>query len=460
MTSMFEAGKTEEVITEETLRDLYPSPAAPKDPVMALFSTVGDVDTLTYPGGLMEDLIDWVVSSSDRPHRWLTMGAVVAVLGAVIGRRFESKTGLRTAFYCLGLAPSGSGKGHARSQLKRLIRAVDVLNRLLGPARIMSASGLRSHLMGVPSCVSFIDEFDGLMRQINDPRAGIHNSMIAADLRDLWSEAGGAFDGAAYAAAKAVTLHNPNYCIYGTATPAAFWKAMGTLNTADGLLPRFMLFEGGDAKPPRVTPQADFQIIPATIGESFLGLHQAGRGTGNLAHIESGEMAFNANVVGYDAEAEAELRTFEAAIDAIENKAPFLVRPIINRAAGRAIKLALVATVAADWTAPVITGAHMAWAVKVAKHCTGRMITQTEEHVADNPRQAAYQKIRGMVRKAGYDGVTSGDIVKSLTNIDRNMRRQLIDDLRDAGEIVWEERKPPRGGRPMSRWFMTGLKAQ
>jgi hypothetical protein len=78
---------------------------------------------LTSPGGVVSDIVDWIVSSSSRPSRELALAATLPFVGALIGRRVASPTDLRTNIYAVGLAGSGYGKDHARTQLKRLITA-------------------------------------------------------------------------------------------------------------------------------------------------------------------------------------------------------------------------------------------------------------------------------------------------------------------------------------------------
>src|SRR5579864_8703316 len=50
---------------------------------------------LTNPGGVVGDIVDWIVSSSSRPSRELALAAAIPFVGALIGRRFASPTDLR-----------------------------------------------------------------------------------------------------------------------------------------------------------------------------------------------------------------------------------------------------------------------------------------------------------------------------------------------------------------------------
>lgn len=190
----------------------------------AILRTESKLADFTRPGGLVEDLIDWIVSSSPTPSRELALGGVLAFLAALIGRRYSTgQRDTRANSYIVALAPSGFGKDHSRQQIKRLGEAADgYFDQYFGPERIMSASGLRSALERWPSLVCFMDEFGGFMRDILDKRAGEHKRAISTDLRDYFSASNTNFAGAEYAKAAAVKVYNPNLNIYGTATPGQF----------------------------------------------------------------------------------------------------------------------------------------------------------------------------------------------------------------------------------------------
>ena len=83
------------------------------------------------PPGLAGEIYDWIESTAVRPAPKLTGGAVMSALGAAIGRRYRGATGLRTNIYVLGVAPSGSGKNHARSKIRQLFHHAAIGQRHL-----------------------------------------------------------------------------------------------------------------------------------------------------------------------------------------------------------------------------------------------------------------------------------------------------------------------------------------
>jgi hypothetical protein len=406
---------------------------------------------LTSPGGVVGDLVDWIVSSSSRPSRELALAAVLPFVGALLGRRFASPTDLRTNFYTVGLAGSGFGKDHARAQLK-LLAAEAQLDRFIGPSRFMSASALRGVVMAKPACFCMVDEFGGMMRQINDKKAGIHNQLIRSDLLEMFTSARTTFEGAAYASNSTPDrIHNPNLCLYGTSTPEDFWASVSSLNTSDGLLPRFLLFNVTGSKPDRVEAQRSVGDVPKPLIEACQSLALAGRGSGNLSAIDNGAGRCKATPVPYSEGARAELERFEALVDEREAIVAPQSLPILNRAVEHAIKLALTASVATEHRKPVISGDAMVWATKLAWHSTATMIEETRGRIADNQREADRNRIFEHISKAGKDGITEGKIGDRCASIERNRRADILKDLLDADRV--ERREIKTGARSRIRYY-------
>jgi hypothetical protein len=404
---------------------------------------------LTNPGGVVSDIVDWIVSSSSRPSRELALSATLPFVGALIGRRFASPTNLRTNFYSVALASSGYGKEHARTQLKSLVTAAG-LGRFTGPSRFMSATALRNSVMANPSTVCMVDEFGGMMRQINDKKASIHSVLIRSDLLEMFTSASTFFEGAAYAKESPQKIHNPNLCIYGTSTPEDFWASVSSLNTADGLLPRFLLFNVTGEKPAREDTGNDVYNVPPALVEAVKALALAGRGNGNLSNNDNGGFASKPTIVGYSADAATELARFEAFVEEVASTPESA--PILNRAVEHAIKLALTVSVATNHVDPVITGHAMRWAVKLAWLSTCTMIEETNDRISDNQREADMKRILGHIKKAGKDGITEGKIADRCASIDRKRRDELLADLLLAARIT--EKLVATQGRPRKRYFL------
>jgi hypothetical protein len=405
---------------------------------------VSDLADLTRPVGLVGDIVDWMEQTAERPNRALYLAAALTLVGTLAGRKFASLTDLRTNLYCVTLAPSGHGKDHAIRKTKLLAEAAGV-DHFIGPARIMSASALRSLIKREPAAACYLDEFGGVMRQIHDRKAGLHNAMIKHDLLELFSSASTSFAGAEYAGEAATKIPAPNLSISGTSTPDDFWGSLTSLSTMDGLLARFIVINVSGPKPARGTPKMGAREVPPHLIKACRELADAG-GRGNLLGVHGA--APEPMVVGFDPEGMAAFERFTAEMDAAEEASG---ESPLTRVREHAIKLALTVAVGANPAAPVITAAIFDWAGKLALLSAVTLMREARDRIADNEREAAYNKILGIIRKAGKDGVSEGVIRDRCRNIDQRVRQQIIDDLQVSGRVWKLTVQTGRQGRPPER---------
>lgn len=414
-----------------------------------LFRSDASLADLTRPGGFIEELIDWIVSSAEHPSRELALSAVIPFVGSLIGRRFAGYRDARTNIYSIALAPSGYGKDHARQQIKRLI-AAENLHPFSGPARLMSASGLRAALMEKPSINCMIDEIGGPLREMLDPRANQHQAMLKNDLLEYFSTASTYFEGAAYAQVKAVRLENPNLGIYGTSTADDFWNSMSSLSTVDGFMARLILFNVSGTKPALVAPERDVKDIPTSIRETAKALAMAGRSANlDVPATDAGDKPRLAQQVPLSPGAERIRREFKADI---ERKLPKVTggdAAVLNRAVEHAVKLALIVAVATNWESPVVTERQMSWAVQVSWLSCTSLMRESRLNVADSQRERNVNRVLKLIQAAGENGITTGRLTDRTRGIDKRQREEILSDLADAGRIKGRETSPAKtGGRP------------
>lgn len=419
-----------------------------------LYRSDATLSELTRPGGFVEEMIDWIVSSAEHPSRELALSAVIPFVGALIGRRFAGYRDARSNVYIIALAPSGYGKDHARQQIKRLT-AAENLHPFAGPARLMSASGLRAALMEKPSMSCMIDEVGGPFREMLDPRANLHQAMLKNDLLEYFSTASTYFEGAAYAQAKAVKLENPNLCLYGTSTQDDFWNSVSSLSARDGFLARLLLFDVQGEKPALVVPEQPVKDIPAHIRTSAKALSWAGR-KGKLDAPGSDKGSKGRRAIDVPLTPDAEKRRLQFKHD-IEQKLKKATGPdvtILNRAVEHAVKLALIVAVGTDWEKPKITERQMTWAVQLAWLSCCALMRESKLYIADSQREGNVNRILRLILEAGSDGLPKGRLTDRTRGIDRRQREEILDDLHQAKRIVTREQPPSKaGGRPTSRLY-------
>lgn len=425
-------------------------------------SAVADLESLTYPGGLVEDLIDWIVSSAEQPSRSLAMAAVLPLVSSLCGPRYSTGSrDTRPNIYTVALAQSGFGKEHARSQIKRLLMSDQgVFAGYSGPARIMSASALREVLEANQSVNCQIDEFGGFVRDITDRKAGSHQRAISTDLRDYYSASSTFFEGAAYRGSPPKRIYNPNLCIHGTSTPEQFWSALSSASAEDGLLPRLILFHVTGNKPQTVVPQRDVRFVPHTLlmrMSEVAGIDVAKQRSILSKALDAqktpGEV--KPTIVPWTEDATGILKSVKETIDAKESAVAAESQPFVRRIIENAIKLAVIVAVGTDPSKPIITEAIFEWAAALAWTCAAAMLAEVTERLADNQREANYKKIQGLIKKAVSKGITEGRLADRCKAIDGWQREEIVKDLLKTGQVEIHANDNGKG-RPSRRLVWVG----
>jgi hypothetical protein len=436
---------------------------ADDEPPEYKLEAVADLESLTYPGGLVEDIIDWIVSSAEQPCRALAMAAVLPFVAALCGPRYSTTNrDTRPNIYTVALADSGFGKEHARSQIKRLLmHDQGVFESVSGPARIMSASALREVLEANQSVNCQIDEFGGFIREITDRKAGTHQRAISTDLRDYYSASSTFFEGAAYRGTPPKRIYNPILCIHGTSTPEQFWSALSSASAEDGLLPRLILFHITGAKPATVKPSADVRRVPYILMERMskvAGIDVVEKRSAlrkALDGANSTTKEVKPREIPWTEDAKALLLSIKETIEAKEATVAAESQPFVRRIVENAIKLSIIVAVGTDPDEPVISEAIFEWAACVAWTCAASMLAEIGERLADNQREANYKKIAALIKKAGTRGITEGKIADRCKAIDGWQRDEILKDLQKTGQVEYaaNDNKP---GRPVRRLMWVG----
>lgn len=421
--------------------------------------TVDDLESLTDPGGLVSDIVDWIVSSAEQPSRPLAMAAVLPLVASLAGARFSTGSrDTRPNIYTVALAESGFGKEHARSQIKRILMSDQgVFDDYSGPARIMSASALREVLENHSAVNCQIDEFGGFVRDITDRKAGSHQRAISTDLRDYYSASSTFFEGAAYRGTPPKRIYNPCLCIHGTSTPEQFWTALNSASAEDGLLPRLILFHVNGEKPEPRKPECDVRYVPHMLMERMAEVAGIDVAKRRMATKLPKVAAWTENkpyVVPWTPDAEDLLHRVKSAVDEHERRVVAEGKPFVRRIIENAIKLALIVAVGIDPKKPVITEANFEWASALAWTCAASMLEEVSSRLADNQREANYKKIASLIRKAGSKGVTEGRLNDRCKAIDGWQKKEILSELSAGGQIAVSERKSSRGPKTKKYLWM------
>ncbi len=408
---------------------------------------IPDLDRLD---GVLKQMVDYILASAIRPQPWLAVGASLAALGAIIGRRVRTPSNLRSNLYVVGIAESGGGKDHARKAIKELLFAAGLAAHI-GGERLASGAGLISALVRQPSTLFQIDEFGRFMGNVVDKRrAPKHLSEIWDLFTELATSASTTFFGAEYADQKErprQDIIEPCACVHGVTAPGPFWEALRSGSLQDGSLARFLVFRSTVDIPDRNRRATSLAAVPAALVSALQDVASVGAGAGNLQGISAPVIKPDPLLVPMD---DAATEVF----DALDDEMTFRQRAAVGSDQSAALarvwentaKVALIKAVSANPRAPVIRGEDALWARDVVVHCLATLLVQAERHLADNDIERSHKRMLEIIRSAGRAGIRMNDLTRKTQFIEPRLRREILDTLILSEQVM--QRLAPSGKRP------------
>lgn len=395
---------------------------------------------------LMRTAYEWTLETAVKPQPVLTVASLIALFGAIFGRRVKDDYNTRTNVMVLALSPSGSGKEHPR-QCNKNILFHSGLSLINGPERIGSHAGIVSSLHHHQSRLFQIDEIGRLLATMQDPRAAPHLYNIGTMLMALYSSAGGMWTGDAYADLKKVKqINQPCACVFGTSIPEGFYENLTPQNLSDGLLARMIVMDSGGhgnrRKPILSDPPAEMiQAIKWWHGPDFIKLLQQQVGADkNLNLYEENPTPL---LVKKTAEADARHEKYSDEVHSKHCKDDATAAALWSRAPEKSGKLALIhACCQANGDMPVITIESVNWARKIVNYSTRLMLDSAKQNVS----LSRYDEEKKKVWKLLKSKMTVRDFIRKAHWLRRRDRDEILSDWEEAGAIEFETEKT--AGRP------------
>lgn len=424
----------------ESLQAKKPANEKPIDPPADMVPTEG----------VIKDLVDYMMATSIRPQRRLAVAAAISFIGAIIGRKYQTETGLRSNVYMVALAQSGHGKDHARKVISELATLAQV-DEYIGGDSIASGQAIVSALQRNPSQLFMLDEFGKFIAALTGTKAAPHQRDIITKLMVLYSTAGSIYRGTEYADQKErprQDIYNPNACVYGTSIPENFWGAMSSAEGGDGTLSRLLIVEAEPTRPDRQRPQMggpDSSLI-----ESLQAMSQFQPGGGNLSGKMGADIKVNAQVVPMT---HAVFDAWEALDDDMtENMQDSVSASIYSRVAENTAKLAMIYAVSRDHVSPVIDPQAFAWARELALWSANTLMHNISRNVADNDQEATHKRVSNIIRDAGEEGISRRDLLRKCRFLRVRELDEIVRALSEAEEVVLMS-KPNKRGKPTMMYY-------
>lgn len=328
-------------------------------------------DALAFPPGFIGEVAQYILDSAIRPVPEIALAAALALTAGVIGRAFNiSGSGLNQ--YIIVLARTGSGKEGAAKGIDALISAVrqqiPMADDFIGPSAFASGQALIRVLDKQPCFVSVLGEFGLTLQQLCDPRANSAQLILKKVLLDIYAKSGfnSTLRSSVYSEQEKNTkiVQAPNVTILGESTPEAFYDVLDGGSIAQGLLPRFSLFEYTGKRPGRNA--AAFKLPDKALVDRF-------------AYLMHCAIAAHQNRVFcpvlMEGEAETLLDAFdEKATAEINRSGSDVTNQLWNRAHLKALKLAALVAAGINANAPVIGVAAATWAIHVVERDVRKLL--------------------------------------------------------------------------------------
>jgi hypothetical protein len=427
-------------------------------------------DDLLHPDGVLGEMVDYILSTSRQPIREFAVGAAVATLGTIIGRRVAGPTDSGTLLYIALLAPSAGGKGRAPEAAMQFLRETDIASngkalRLIGPGAIASAPGLRRHIHDNPLSLSAFDEFGSFLSSISNPRAPQYLKEVSATLRDAWAKP------FSYMGSKAradgsdtdAQIKWPAYSIIGASNGDEFFDSLTSRDATNGLLNRFIVFISEDESEYVHRPPGNSNHVPQHVIDRLLELHLCCRG--NLADINLRDQLKyqallnddNKIVIGWENDdVDMAFEVFSREVFERKNKQnPTAV--LYGRVAENAIRLATIHAVSRAGLRASITMRDLEWGQGIALFSARKLVKEAKYRISDNEYQADVNRILHIIKKGGSAGVAARDLQRKLKGNPGGNRFESAMGVARKGQMIIEtieKRADGKGGRAKHVYYI------
>ncbi|MBI1207406.1 MAG: hypothetical protein GC191_08965 [Azospirillum sp.] len=402
--------------------------------------TDGGPPILPEPQGLLREIRDHIVATTIYQHPTLALGAALAILASVAGRRYSYDHNIRPNLYIIGLAPSSSGKGSAIDAVERIL-SESGFDSLLAGKEPASGAAVISRIMAHPVSTYVMDEIGMLLSALSDPRASQHLKEITKVLTELYTKSDGRFadkDRAMRDTTPTRVVLQPSLTIYGIAAAVHVWNSITPDNVRDGSLARFLVLETPTSFPMPVRHRKS-RDTPDAIKAALQAIQHFGRDpeAGNLAGIGANTAPSLREV---HATEEVDQRFWDLMVEEVELKRRHEVSglsAIYGRMVEQSKKLALIHAIGRDPTG-MIEMVDAAWAITTVRLLIDRMVGNMTKHVARNEREKLSQEVLAIIRSSGKTGMAKNRITDKTRHLKVSERNEILSDLLESGKVATE----------------------
>ena len=452
--------------------DLFEVKSAPEAPEGAPRAVgIGyDAELVLSPGGILQELSEWITATSKRKQPLLALGGATALVGLLCAHGYRivhNGHDTRSNTIIVGLAASGSGKDHPRRCIKAILAELEMVD-FVGED-LSSGQALEGAFVGRFANLFLVDEYGHRIAAALNPKGNPHEKKIVEVITKLSTSAAGPYVHTRMAINRHEPVpitHDPCLVAFCTTVEEPLWACMRSGHVNDGSVARHLFLKTETDYPDNDYGAPHFEErLPEMVAHARrvlagpggdlevyrrLGALQAtyrddGRG-GSERVAEKPSLL----TLPVDPEAKAELcRLDEEELALLREHKPRGTNALVGRLVEHTTRLALICAVSDNPAAPVLAARHVLWGEAVTKCSLSTVLRAAAEHVADTEHHANRNKLlRDLRRVSGGGWITRRDAARGSQWIDARSRAALLAELIELGLV--ESRTSSRGGQPVS----------
>ena len=367
-----------------------------------------ETDPYFFPPGLLGDIARFIFEAAPRPVKKIALTAAIGLMSGICGRCYNvSNTGLNQ--YVLFLGTTGIGKEAIASGIGILIgeveKQVESAINFIGPGEIASHQALIKHLSESPthSFVSILGEFGLLLSRLYPKHSNGTMDGLRAIILSLYNKSGkGNIVLSSIRSDKTnnvPSIKAPAFSIIGESTPEEFFKVADIGLIAQGLIPRFSIFEYIGERPTYNRNHAFVRPNESLIRDLVqLCSRCAELNKDDL--VDTIPLTLEAEDMAYEFMNFCEVKMKNGSREALNR--------LWNRGHLNVLKLAALDAVGLNWIKPVIGVSSMKWAIGIVKGNSTQLIENFESGANKNVEDGAndaIKLIRNAIRKFAMSDV-------------------------------------------------------
>jgi hypothetical protein len=353
------------------------------------------------PGGVLEDIADWIVATSPLPNRRLALAASIAFVATICSRHLASPTGSGLQLFTICTGQTGIGKDWPMKAIERLAMETGTQD-LIQSGKVTTSLAIEATVAVRPVQIIIADEVGRrIFGKANHKRAGTYESAITDTLLELWScNPVTVWRSTQRVDRSAVVIEAPAVSLFGVSTHRDFYSALGRSAIDNGLINRLLIIEAdkrasirdidGDLarKPPEAIIDAVMALKSAAVGGNLVSGANAYTAPGGVQHRE---------IPWASSDVATRWKEFrDEMLDLSDGSEE--VAPYVSRAAEMVSRLATIWALSRFGQQAMVTGDALEWAISLVRESIQNAMNGTREHIVSSEFQEHVRRVERIVK--------------------------------------------------------------